>query len=144
MRIVKKVTAIFISVVMMLSIAIINVYAVSTTQDGLEVSLTTDKETYNKKESITALLSVKNTNASLVSNLSLETVVPKGYKADDSSTNKKYKDTILPYETTELKVILVPDSNLDINQESHKNENELVEDTTAMNLSNVAVNTSDS
>lgn len=43
MRIVKKITALVVSSLMMFSISGMNVFAASTTQDGLAVSLTTDK-----------------------------------------------------------------------------------------------------
>ena len=70
MKLVKKLTVIAISSLLMFSIAGMNVFAASTTQDGLEVSLTTDKETYLKDEKITATLSVTNTNDEDITNLS--------------------------------------------------------------------------
>ncbi len=48
MRVLKTLSALAISATMVFSVAAINVSATTTTQDGLEVSLTTDKETYSK------------------------------------------------------------------------------------------------
>ena len=83
MKLVKKITALAVSSLMMFSIAGMNVFAASTTQDGLYVSLTTDKETYSKDEKITATLSVKNTNESDVTDIAMETVIPDGYEITD-------------------------------------------------------------
>ena len=52
----------------------------SDSQDGLEVTLTTDKEKYSKGEEIVATLTVTNTNDTAVSNVSLENLIPEGYK----------------------------------------------------------------
>ena len=63
MKFLKRLSAVAVSAVMMFSITSVNVFAASITQDGLEVSLTTDKETYVKDEEITATISIKNTNS---------------------------------------------------------------------------------
>ena len=84
-----------------------NVFAASTTQDGLEVSLTTDKETYSKDEKITVTLYVKNTNESDVTDIAMETVIPDGYEITDGTKNNKQLDKIAPNESAELKVVYV-------------------------------------
>lgn len=107
MKLVKKITALAVSSLMMFSMAGMNVFAASTTQDGLEVSLTTDKESYAKDEKITATLSVKNTNESDVTDIAMETVIPDGYEVTDGTKNNKQFDKLAPNESAELKVVYV-------------------------------------
>ena len=109
MKFFKRISAVAISMIMMCSIAEMNVFAVSTVQDGLEVSLTTDKEIYSKNEKITATLSVKNTNTADVTDVSMETAIPDGYKVDNGLSNVKILETLVPNETAELKVVYVSD-----------------------------------
>lgn len=52
--------------------------AASDSQDGFEVTLTTDKEEYSKGEEIAATLTVTNTNDTAVSNVSLENLILMG------------------------------------------------------------------
>lgn len=118
MKITKKLAAVAVSTLMMFSVAGMNVFAASTTQDGLEVSLTTDKEAYSKDEKIIATLSVKNTNASDVTDVSLETLIPDGYEIDDNSANTKRLDKLAPNESTELKVVYVAGDSGENSQDS--------------------------
>ena len=118
----KLLAVVAVSAVLMFSIAGINAFATSTTQDGLEISLTTDKETYTKDEKITATLSVKNTNESDVTDILMETVVPNGYEVADGTNNIKQIDKLTPNEATELKVVYVSRSNSEVSQESQKSE----------------------
>lgn len=93
-KIAKKLVAVAVSALMMFSIAGMNVFAASTTQDGLEVSLTTDKEAYSKDEKITATLSVKNTNKAAVNDVSLENIIPNGYEISSGSSANKSVQTL--------------------------------------------------
>lgn len=137
MKFLKRISAVAISIIMMCSIAEMNVFAASTKQDGLEVSIMTDKENYIENEKITATLSVKNTNTTDVTNVTMETVVPDGYKIDDGLSNIKKLETLAPNKTEELKVVYVSDStvenshndsekqdstNSEVNQNSNKDE----------------------
>lgn len=122
MKMIKKLSAIAVSAVMMFSIAGINAFAATTTQDGLEVTLNTDKQNYNKDDKITTTLSVKNTNDIAISNVSLENVIPDGYKLDDGSANVKQLETLNPNETAELSVVYVADSSSEISKVSQDSE----------------------
>ena len=121
MKIAKKLAAIAVSSLMVFSIAGMNVFAASTTQDGLEVSLTTDKEAYKKDEKITATLSVKNTNADDVTDVTLETLIPDGYKVANNSSNTKQLNKLASNESAELKVVYVAKSS-EISQVSEDSE----------------------
>ena len=65
-----------------------SVEAATQTQDGLTVSLTTDKENYAQDEDIQVILSVTNEGNDPVSNISLENIIPEGYKISDGSSQK--------------------------------------------------------
>lgn len=124
MKFLKRISAVAISMIMMCSIAEMNVFAVSTVQDGLEVLLTTDKETYSKNEKITATLSVKNKNTTDVTDVIMETAIPDGYRIDDGLSNIKKLETLAPNKTEELKVVYVSASNSDSTVENSHNDPE--------------------
>lgn len=122
MKFLKKFSAIVISIVIMLSIAVLNVSATTIIQDGLEVILTTDKDNYSKDDQIIATLSVKNTTNKNISNVSLENVIPSGYKLANSSKNTKQLTTLNPNEIVELRVVYVDDSSGEIDKVNNDNK----------------------
>ena len=60
--------------------AVIPVNAATGTQDKLEITVTTDKTSYSADETITATVNVKNNNPFAVSDISLDGIIPEGYK----------------------------------------------------------------
>ena len=118
MKIAKKLAAVAVSTLMMFSITGMNVSAASTTQDGLEVTLSTDKEAYSKDDKITATLSVKNTNAKEVMDVAMETDIPDGYEVADGTKNNKQLDKLAPNESSELKVVYVAKDSGEDSQDS--------------------------
>lgn len=110
MKTMKKVSAFLLMVVLCMSVMVMPAFAVSTSQDGLEVTLTTDKETYSQSEQIVATLTVTNTNEVKVSNVSLENVIPEGYKLADGSESTKQVESLDVGETVTLIVTYVADS----------------------------------
>lgn len=102
MNFAKKLSIWFLSMFLFLGISGINVFAATQTQDGLEVTLTTDKESYSKNDPITISLSVKNTNDFAVSNISLESIIPDGYKLSEDMTTTKEVSTLNAGESVEL------------------------------------------
>ena len=85
-------------------------FAASSSQDGLEVTLTTDKESYSQSEQIVATLTVTNTNEAEISNVSLENVIPEGYTLADGSEATKQFESLGAGETVTLTVTYVADS----------------------------------
>lgn len=85
-------------------------FAASSTQDGLKVTLTTDKETYSEGEPIVATLAVTNTNQVALSNISLENSIPEGYKLADGSQAVKKLTSLGAGETVTLTVSYVVDT----------------------------------
>lgn len=107
MKTMKKVSAFLLMVVLCMSIMVMPAFATTTSQDGLEVTLTTDKETYDKGEQIEATLVVTNTNDFAVSNVSLENTIPEGYKLSEGSTATKHVESLAPGEMVSLAVTYV-------------------------------------
>lgn len=100
----KRFSEILLSVLLCLSMMTIPAFAASESQDGLEVTLVTDKEAYTQDEKIVAILSVKNTNDFAVNNLSLENVIPDGYKLAEDSVAVKQVESLKAGATVTLKV----------------------------------------
>lgn len=109
MKIIKK--NVIASLIMLLCLGImkIPVFAASTSQDGLEVKLVADKAIYVKGDQIIVTLSVANTNQYNVTNVSLENIVPKGYKLLNESSATKFVDSIKAGEVITLTVTYVED-----------------------------------
>ena len=137
MKFLKGLSTVVLSVIMMFSVASANVFAVSTTQDGLEVSLITNKETYTKDEKITTTLSVKNTNSTDVTDVTMETVVPDGYGVIDGSVTTKHIEKLAPNETVKLKSVYNAKSTGGVSEISHKSKND------AVSSDNKVINTGD-
>lgn len=105
MKIAKKLTALAVSSLMMFSVAGITASAATVTQDGLNVSLTTDKTEYKKDEAITATLTVENTGGASVKDVKLENVVPEGYELAKDYSLTKSVDELKSNDKAELKVV---------------------------------------
>lgn len=105
MKIAKKLTALAVSSLMMFSVAGITASAATVTQDGLNVSLTTDKTEYKKDEAITATLSVENTGGASVKDVKLENIVPEGYELAKNYSLTKSVDELKSNDKAELKVV---------------------------------------
>lgn len=52
--------------------------ASSAAQDGLEVAIATDKDVYSKEEDIQVTVTIKNTNDYIMTDISVETLIPEG------------------------------------------------------------------
>ena len=107
MKFLKGLSAVAVSVVMMFSVTDVNVFAATTTQDGLEFSLTTDKEAYVRDENIFVTVKVTNNNSVSVENIAIENLVPDNYHISDDTVVHK----MIPYlgagETAELNTTFV-------------------------------------
>ena len=143
MKFLKRLSAVAVSVVMMFGITSVNVFAASITQDGLEVSLTTDKETYSKAEKITATLSIKNTNESDVTDIAMETIIPDGYEVADGTKNDKQLDKLASNETAELKVVYAARSNGEVSQDSQISQESQKSEVSTVSQSSETIGTGD-
>ncbi|MBR2175777.1 MAG: hypothetical protein IJ861_02380, partial [Clostridia bacterium] len=142
MKMMKRLAAAAISSAIMLSMASVQTFAATVTQDGLNVTLAADKAEYDKDESITATLTVENTGTEAVTNVSLETVIPDGYKLDKGSDLTKQAEKLNAGDKTDLVVTYVADSQASddskIDQSSVTSE---VSDNSASSSDNSVANT---
>lgn len=107
----SRLMALVLSLLLCISIIGIIASAASVTKDGLEVTLTTDKEEYSAEEPIEATLSVENKGNKIIDEVNLETLIPDGYHIESSSTATKNAGQIGIGEKAVLEVTLLPDSN---------------------------------
>ena len=120
MKFYKKILSVLVVFTFILSVSSVNVFAATTTQDGLEVTFVTNKNNYNNTDDIVTTLTVKNTNDFEVTNLSLENLVPDGYKVTDKNSLKKEierldsgKDTSLVSTYKSTKTVTEPTKSTD-------------------------------
>ena len=109
----RKLSAILLAVMLCVGIINIPVFAATTSQDGLEVTLTTDKDEYSQGEEITATLTVKNTSEFAVNNVSLKGIIPEGYELAEGTEATKKSDTLEAGKTLEVVVTYVAEANGD-------------------------------
>ncbi len=81
--------------------------AAEISQDGLEITLTTDKNEYTQGEPIEATLTVKNTNTFALYDVSLENIIPEGYVPADTDETTMQLKTLPAGEAVTLSVSFV-------------------------------------
>lgn len=88
MKVWQKISVFLAMLVLCFGMINMPVSAATNTQDGLKVTLTTDKDTYSQSDEIKVNIFVENTNSFDVNNVSLESVIPDGLelKKDYSSS----------------------------------------------------------
>ena len=106
----KKTLALLFAMVLCIGMMTMNVSAASTEQDGLQVSLTTDKSEYSQGDPITATLAVTNTNDVAVSNVSMENMIPEGYSLAEGSEAEKLVESLDAGETVTMSVTYIADA----------------------------------
>ncbi|MBQ6878164.1 MAG: hypothetical protein IJO22_07190 [Oscillospiraceae bacterium] len=84
MKNLKKASALFLSLII-LFILPVTANASLMENDGLEVTIDTDRENYEEGEAITATITVTNTKDEPVQILNLEQLVPEGYVIEEGS-----------------------------------------------------------
>ena len=109
MKRMKKISAFLLVLLMSIGLMAVSVSAETMSQDGLQITLTADKESYSQTDPVTATLTVKNTNNFAVTNVSLETMIPEGYKLDGNSEATAKIDSLNAGESYELTVTYIPE-----------------------------------
>ena len=102
MRRLKKTLIYLLAMVLCGGIFMVPVLGAVQEQDGMEATLRTDKESYEKGEQIKATLEVTNKNSAGVSNVSLESLIPDGYKLADGAEATKQIEFLKAGETVSL------------------------------------------
>lgn len=90
MKTLKRLSAFLLTLMLSVGVVSMPVMAAGETvkQDGLEITLTTDKEEYNDGEEIKLTLKVKNTNSEAVTDLRLASIISDGYQLTEESIQK--------------------------------------------------------
>ena len=83
MKRLRKISTIFMAFVMLLG-ATLTINAATNLQDGIEVTLNTNLQSYDKGEDIVTAITVKNTNDFTVYDVALECIAPDGYRISES------------------------------------------------------------
>ena len=108
MYIIKKSLAVMLTLLLVLGMFALPAYAAETSSDGLAVTLTTDKKEYARGETITATLTVKNTNTVAVKNVTLESMIPAGYVLAQGDQTALQVEELAAGQTVTLTVRLIP------------------------------------
>lgn len=108
MYIIRKSLAVMLTLLLVLGMFALPAYAAETSSDGLAVTLTTDKKEYARGETITATLTVKNTNTVAVKNVTLESMIPAGYVLAQGDQTALQVNELAAGQTVTLTVRLVP------------------------------------
>ena len=103
----KKIMVGLLAVIMLVVLSTNTVFAATITQSDTSVTLTTDKAEYAKGETITATLTVVNNNNVAITDVSLESFVPDGYKLEEGSVNTKAIETLDAGATENMDVTFV-------------------------------------
>ena len=108
MKLMKKFSAFILLMLMSINMLVLPVMAASITQDGLEVTWTSEKKEYTKDENVAVTLTVTNTNGVAVTNVSLESLIPEGYQLQKNSQAEKVVKQLDAGETVSLDVVYAP------------------------------------
>lgn len=85
-KILGKVFSIFTIFLMVISITTVNVFAETSSKDGLEVITITDKESYENEDKATVILSIKNTNGYDMKDVEVNVSLPKQLSSSEKTT----------------------------------------------------------
>ena len=85
----RTITALLTLVFLVSTALALPAWAETVTQNGLKVTLTTDKNSYKAGERIRATLTVTNTGNTAFTNVSIDHLVPNGYQADEGEVTRR-------------------------------------------------------
>lgn len=115
MKTMKKLLTVLMVLLLCTTAFTVPAFAATTTQDGLEVTLSTDKNAYAKSEAIITELTVKNTGSTAVTDLSLETLIPAGYALTQNSASTMQVSALEAGESVTLKLTMMSEDVLNSN-----------------------------
>ena len=89
MRQIKKISVLLAAVLLLITCFSASAFAATSTQDGIKVDITTDKDSYLAEEKVQVNLVIENTNSYKLEDLNIETLIPTGLKElADSKLNE--------------------------------------------------------
>lgn len=103
----KKLSVCLLTLVLWVGVMAMPVFAEDASLDEVEVTLTTDKESYSQDEEIKATLTISNYNFIPAENISMENLIPEGYKLADGSEAVKTVESLEGEETAVLETVFV-------------------------------------
>ena len=106
MRTFKKLLAVFLALTVLAGMLAMPVSAATVVQDGLEVTLSTDRESYARGDSIEVTLTVTNTGDTPLENVAMESVIPEGNRLEKSSEGAMLIQSLAAGQTVTLPVRL--------------------------------------
>ena len=106
----KKLSVCLLTLVLWVGVMAMPVFAEDASLDEVEVTLTTDKESYSQDEEIKATLTISNYNFIPAENISMENLIPEGYKLADGSEAVKTVESLEGEETAVLETVFVKDT----------------------------------
>lgn len=113
----------------------LNSLAAEKDQDGIHMTILSDKETYQAGEKPEIRISLTNGNSYAVDNVNLESALPEGFNFEDEKEAVQKIGTLQPEQTKEVTFSIVADTVQDIEseedkEESHSSDLEKQEDST--------------
>lgn len=123
----KKLLFATINTMLLIIFMITPVMAATTTQDGLNVTLSTDKTNYSNEDTINATVTVENQNSYAITGIEINSIIPKGYSLKDGELSQKSIESLNPGDKFELSVKYTPtlsDSKDDNSDESSDKKSE--------------------
>lgn len=96
-------------ILLLCAIFSVQVFAGNGTQDGLQVTVTTDKENYQSVDKIQVTINVTNTGENPVEDVEVKNAIPKGLKLAEESKADTIIDVIEAGETKSMEIQLIKD-----------------------------------
>ena len=84
-----KFISVFVMIAVLASCLVAYVFATTNTQDGLEATIVTDKQSYSSGDDVVVKITVKNTTGYVVKNVSIEGMIPTKLKLKENNSLKK-------------------------------------------------------
>jgi len=135
MKVWKKLKVVVLTMLFCIGVMVQPALAATMVQDGIEATLTTDKENYQQGEEITVTLMVTNTNRTEATNVSLETFLPDHFVVAENNETAKQVTSLRAGETITLQTVcMVKDS--DTKKDDTKDDNTKKDDPSGENKGN--------
>jgi hypothetical protein len=83
----KTILSLLLTVLLCAGLLAMPAQAAEVNQDGLQVTLTTDQASYTDDQTVTASLTVTNTNDFALENVDLSLLIPEGFEAAGETEN---------------------------------------------------------
>lgn len=107
MKTMKKLFVLLTALLLCMGMSVVSAFAATVTEDGVDVTLTTDADAYEEGDDITATLTVTNNNEFAVTDVTLEHILLEGYELAEGCELTSAVETLEAGAATELTVTYV-------------------------------------